>query len=213
MTTITSPHRDLRDASATRPRTARARVHTDSPRSPPHRPLPYNNLTSQSSPHINHVTFQSPTETKSFDFPVSSPNISRRGESSYSPVPNPSGIRPDSRGSAKRQYSFNFIHRHEGSPDESARPNIHPHHHARHGSWLSKFSPAAADPKTEEEMLGLVKRDSVSGVDEEKLAPVAATEETESSVSGESTTSSDEEDDKGRESWAEKEWETRGRKR
>jgi hypothetical protein len=210
MTTITSPHRDLRDASATRPHMTRARVYTDSPRSLPHHPLPYNNLTSQSSPQINHVTFQSPTEAKSFDIPVSSPNISRRGESSYSPVPNPSGIRPDSRGSAKRQFSF--MHRHEGSSDESVRPNNHLHHHGRPGSWLSKLSPAAVDPKTEEEMLGLVMRDSVSDVDEkEKQAAAATTEEMEGSVSGESTTSS--EGDRGREGWVEKEWEARGRQR
>lgn len=89
---------------------------------------------------------ESPAEMQTYDFALRS-----QASSDYLPVKNPSdpSLRPDS-GSAKRQFSFqNIMHRPRSSPTPVAGLD-------GTSSWRGKN-----DEKTEEEMLGLVKGDSI----------------------------------------------------
>ncbi|KAI5850607.1 magnesium transporter NIPA-domain-containing protein [Tricharina praecox] len=180
------PHRDLRDISGSNPivgmSSTRPRVYSDAT-------LPDNiqsSAASQSSPHINHITFAGDvaTEMKTYDFaaaPVSAPGYQRttsRDGSEYQSVPSgrlavpePSTIlggkskdkdslRPDSRQSARRQFSFQFLHRNAHGRSES-QGSVESDGGGRHGlNWKQKLPVGGS--KTEEERLGLVKGDSVS---------------------------------------------------
>jgi len=179
------PHRDLRDVSCSSPVLrmpgARPRVHSDTT-------MPSNlpsSATSQSSPNVNHITFAGGSpEMKTCDFaatPLSVPGYQRtisRDGSEYQFVPSgslavpeppatPAGggkskdtLRPDSRHSTRRQFSFQFLHRHSHGRSES-QGSMESDGGGRHSlGWKQKLPVGGS--KTEEERLGLVKGDSVS---------------------------------------------------
>jgi hypothetical protein len=206
---VVVPHRDLRDASG--PGRSKA------PRLPDYEPYGQQTGKSKSNPEI---PFQSPTEMKAIDF--AAPKRGFSGRSEYEAIPLSSNIpaehfettssgsrsagsalRPDSRSSTKRQFSFqNILH--------------HGHNRSRSGSsgyggdgivekTRRKRVESRATPLTEEEMLGLVKGDSSAGSRED------SGDDDDSIGKGRVriTEGYSEDDDDDVESWREKEWEAR----
>lgn len=201
------PHRDLRDVNSPIPTMpgARPRVYSDATL-----PSNIHSSTaSQSSPRVNHITFAGDvaTEMKTYDFaaaPISAPGYQRttsRDGSEYQSVPGggrlavpeppmaPSGggkskdkdsLRPDSRHSARRQFSFQFLHRHAHGRSES-QGSVESEGGGRHSlGWKQKLPVGGS--KTEEERLGLVKGDSVSTVQETLRSDSPTSMEKEGSV-------------------------------
>ncbi|KAF8241634.1 DUF803-domain-containing protein [Wilcoxina mikolae CBS 423.85] len=175
-----SPHRDIRDASASGSTPAlpsgRPRFYTaEGPLKPPILGS-FQQAASQSSPQVNHVTFEPPAETKSHDFASASSRRTHSRGSEYQsvptntvvPPPSPSGsaagkkpkdsLRPESRHGARRQFSFQFLHRH-GRSDSTGSSSADMPESAGLG-WKQKLPVGSGAAKTEEEMLGLVKGDS-----------------------------------------------------
>jgi hypothetical protein len=181
----------------------------------------------QSSPHI---AFDGATEMKTYDFTAaasaSAPHspgrrtMSRDGTeyeaipSNQPPVAPPSsvaaarlgdGLRPDSHSSARRQFSFQFLHRHgrsesAGSVGSDGGGGGRHHHHHHHGvGWGKRAAPPAGSERTEEEMLGLVKGDTISTQDTRRS-------ESPSEKGGVRVV---EDEDVG-DGWNEKRWESRG---
>jgi hypothetical protein len=177
-----APHRSIRDLSgATLPPLAgRPRVHSDAPPPPQ---LGILQPASQSSPHVNHVTFDGATEMKTYDFAraaAATPGYRRttsRDGSEYESIPTnypppslpPSSatrlgdtLRPDSRQSARRQFSFQFLHRHAHGHGRSESGGSVDSDGGRHHGIGRKQKLPAGTHRTEEEMLGLVKGDTAS---------------------------------------------------
>jgi len=181
-----SPHRDMRDASVggstpALPSSRRPRFYTsEGPLQPPIL-SGLQQAASQSSPQVNHVTFEQPTNTKSYDFAAaaSGRRTHSRGSEYQSvptntviPPPSPAGsaagkkpkdsLRPDSRHGARRQFSFQFLHRHGRSDSIGSSSADTPDVGGKHSSLgrKQKLPVGSGAGKTEEEMLGLVKGDS-----------------------------------------------------
>lgn len=181
----------------------RPRHHTDAGPTAPFIELP---PISQSSPQVNRVTFHDPQAlaeepVRAHDFaPTIIPRVrpvSSSGNTDYQPVPAraispPSAspaLRPGSGSSARRQFSFQFLHRHQhsaGSLESTGET----------GKAWKNTVPAG---KTEEELMGLVKGDSVSSSSSAHVREVA-----------DGACSSDEDNPAG---WREKDWESRGEKK
>ncbi|KAA8898443.1 magnesium transporter NIPA-domain-containing protein [Sphaerosporella brunnea] len=214
----TAPHRDIRDLSgATLPPPMAGRPIVYSEASPL---APFGNLqpASQSSPHVNQVNLGDGTEMKTYDFATAADagykrTTSRDGSeyeslptSSHAPSPSvpPNSVvaarlgdnlRPDSRQSARRQFSFQFLHRHgHGHGRSESAGSVGSDRGERHHGWKQKVP---ANSSTEEEMLGLVKGDTVSTQDTRT-----------SDITEKGMRAVD--DDGPTEAWSEKGWESRG---
>ncbi|KAI5776177.1 magnesium transporter NIPA-domain-containing protein [Geopyxis carbonaria] len=192
----TSPSMDLRDSRDTKPKAGRPRVHTHAGPPPPLTDYaPYSSApASHSSPHI---TFDSPTEMKSYDFATQPPPLKRTisgGGSEYTALPNPTSsaghisetslsksaakpigvLRPESRGSARRQFSFqNILHPRHGHERSKSSSTVGIDG-ATDGKTIPWKKHSTSGTKTEEEMLGLVKGDTT--VSSSSSAPTEGSE-------------------------------------
>jgi hypothetical protein len=186
-----------RDSSKSPLRGGRLRVNTESGVAP-RLNFAHTSPASQSSPHINQVTFESPTGEKAYGLGASqgiekvtsggSEYLSVPISPSISPPPIPPGSsgklsessRPDSRSSAKRQFSFQFMRRNNGGDDkESGNSHQRPITPGRKMSHQYHNQKLATDEKTEEVMIGLVKQ----GPEEAGLGAVSDGDESDTAIS------------------------------
>jgi hypothetical protein len=205
------------DTSAATPTSGRPRVYSEVAAAAPFAGL--QQPAAQSSPHI---AFDGATEMKTYDFAAAPQSPGRRTMSrdgtEYESIPsnNPpapvaaarlgDGLRPDSRSSARRQFSFQFLHRHgrsESGGSVGSDGGGRHHHHHHHGiGWGKRAVPPTDSERTEEEMLGLVKGDTISTQDTRlSESPSEMTEK------GGVRVVEDEDVGSG---WNEKRWESRG---